>query len=65
MTIKRKTLPEVMSCCNDCGRKRYKIIQEAGAITMCYGICQICKKNKAIIPASDWSYMIGECNSLD
>jgi hypothetical protein len=29
------------------------------------GICPICKKNKPIIPAIDWEYMIGNTDELD
>lgn len=56
---------ELISCCNDCGKKRYKIVREAYGITVCMGTCPICNKEKPIIPASDWAYMVGKTGDLD
>lgn len=52
-----------VSCCNACGNKRYKTVQDAGAITVMMGVCKLCGKKKPIIPASDWAYCEGhnEC----
>ena len=54
-----------INCCNDCGKKRYKIRQEANGITMCMGKCPVCKKDKMIIPASDWAFMEGDNSKWD
>lgn len=50
-------------CCGECGKKRYKIVQDAGAITLMMGVCKLCGKKKPIVPASDWAYCEGhdEC----
>lgn len=56
---------EFVSCCNECGKKRYKIIRDAGAITICMGECPICKKEKGIVPASDWQFMCGSDGAWD
>ena len=56
---------KVISCCNECGKKRYKIIREATGITVSTGTCPICKKEKGIIPASDWEYMMGDDRKWD
>ena len=51
---------EYVTCCNDCGSKRYVIIRNAGAITMTMDECKLCGKQKPLIPASDWAYMSGD-----
>jgi len=56
---------EYTHCCNECGSKKYKVIREAGAITICIGQCPICKKIKPIIPASDWQFMEGDNSTWD
>ena len=62
---KKRRDKEIVSCCNDCGRKRYKIKREAGAITVCIRQCPICKKEKLIIPTSDWEFMMGSDEHWD
>ncbi len=56
---------EIVSCCNDCGKKRYKVKRDAGAITISMGKCPFCKENKPIIPAHDWNFMCGYTNDWD
>ena len=56
---------EMISCCSNCGRKRYKVIREAGGITVAKGTCPICKKEKYLIPSCDWDFMIGKTDDLD
>ncbi len=62
--MKEKTT-EIISCCNDCGSKKYNVKRNVGVITMHMGICPFCKKEKPIIPTSDWEYMCGNTEELD
>ena len=53
------------SCCNDCAKKRYKIIRGAMGITIHKDVCKFCGESKTIIPGSDWAWMCGATNILD
>ena len=54
-----------ITCCNKCGRKKYKVIQEMGGITISKGTCQICKKKTWLIPGSDWAFAEGDDSKWD
>ncbi len=58
-------MEEVISCCNDCGKKKYKIKREAYGITVSMGKCPICGEDKMIIPGSDWEFMMGDDSKWD
>lgn len=63
--MKIKKSVEYISCCNDCGVKRYKIIRDAGVITISLDKCKLCGEQKGIVPARDWMYMTGITNEWD
>ena len=65
MAKKKLNQDHYIDCCNDCGMKRYKIVQDADGITVHGGICPLCKKSRMIIPARDWKYMEGDDSKWD
>lgn len=43
-------------CCNECGRKMYKIKKEF-TLTSYFAVCKKCMTFKLIIPERDWRHM--------
>jgi hypothetical protein len=56
---------KIIACCNECGKEKYPTKRNVYGITVCMGECPFCKKQKLIIPASDWEYMMGRDGAWD
>ena len=50
---------EYKAMCWECGKKRYKGVNELIGITVSMGKCTECGEEKGIIPSTDWSYYEG------
>lgn len=56
-------LPMFITCCYECGVKRYAKYkgldfskENLAGVTMSKGVCPICKESKFLIPDRDWRF---------